>query len=105
MNEEFLETYARESGEFVNNKNVVNTIKKDCSEEFLAGQNHYALFDEWAKDVNGDTVGPYDSAIYTLFKDVSIQYALNAEGYRTLDEAVGVFKALIKNSFPTISVV
>ncbi|MFR6055134.1 MAG: ABC transporter substrate-binding protein [Eubacteriales bacterium] len=105
LNEEFLETYARESGEFVNNKNVVNTIKKDCSEEFLAGQNHYALFDEWAKDVNGDTVGPYDSAIYTLFKDVSIQYALNAEGYRTLDEAVGVFKALIKNSFPTISVV
>lgn len=41
----------------------------------------------------------------TRFKDVSIQYALNAEEYRTLDEAVGVFKALIKNSFPTISVV
>lgn len=104
LNEEFLEKYARESGEFVNNTNVVNTIKQDCSEPFLDGQNHYALFDEWAGDVRGDTVGPYDSAIYTLFKDVSIQYALMSDGYETLGEAVDMFKALIRNSFPTLTV-
>lgn len=80
-------------------------MKETCSEEFLGGQNHYELFDEWAQDVDGSTVGPYDSTISTLMRDVSIQYALHADGYETLDDALEMFKAYLRNTFSKVTVV
>lgn len=105
LNEAFLEEWGSSTGEFVNNVNVVAKIKETCSEPFLGGQNHYAMFEEWVRDVDGSTVGPYDSAISVLLRDVSIQHALQTQGYKTVEEAKNQFRALLRNSFPKITVV
>ena len=42
LDPEFLEWWAKETGDFVSNTKVVDKIKGDFSEPYLGGQNHYA---------------------------------------------------------------
>ena len=67
--DDFLETWARESGDLVSNLAVVNKIKDNFSEPFLGGQNHYAEFFEMAKSIDGKLSQGTDQAIEGIFQE------------------------------------
>jgi len=65
----FLEKWARDKGDLVANLNVVNKIKGDFSEPFLQGQNHYAEFGDYAKNVDGRLTQSTDLEIESIFRE------------------------------------
>jgi len=89
-NDDFLETYARASGDMVSNLNVVNKIKDTFSEPFLGGQNHYAEFAEMAKNVNGKLSQGYDDIIQGHFGDAVAAYV---RGEKSKEDAINDFRA------------
>ncbi len=76
--DDFLERWAKDTGDMVSNMNVVDKIKDTYSEPFLNGQNHYAEFAEMAKSVNGKTVQGTDQAIEGFFGETVASY-INGE--------------------------
>jgi ABC-type glycerol-3-phosphate transport system substrate-binding protein len=72
--ENFLEAWAKETGDLVNNLNVVNKIKDTYSEPYLGGQNHYAEFAEMAKNVNAKLLQGSDEAIEAIFDEAAAAY-------------------------------
>jgi ABC-type glycerol-3-phosphate transport system substrate-binding protein len=72
--EAFLEAWAKETGDLVNNLSVVNKIKDSYSEPFLGGQNHYAEFAEMAKAVNGRLLQGSDEAIEAMYDEAASSY-------------------------------
>jgi len=89
------ERYAKDTGDFVTNTEVVNKIKDSFSEPFLGGQNHYAAFAEIAKNINGKLEQKADSAINDLFREAVSAYI---EGDRTKERALADFKLKAANS-------
>jgi len=61
--DKFLESWAKDTGDYVSNNNVVAKIKDTYSEPFLGGQNHYAAFAQMAASVNGKLIQGTDQAI------------------------------------------
>jgi ABC-type glycerol-3-phosphate transport system substrate-binding protein len=88
----YLETYAKESGDMVDNINVVNKIKGDFSEPFLGGQNHDAVFADLALEVNGKLSQGTDQAIEGLFLETANAY-VNAE--KSKQQVLDDFKAQV----------
>jgi ABC-type glycerol-3-phosphate transport system substrate-binding protein len=88
-NDAMLESYARESGDFVSNMYVVNKIKDTFSEPFLGGQNHYSQFAEMAIHVDGSLAQGTDQAINALFDEALTQY-VNDEKSR--EQAIADFR-------------
>jgi len=86
--EGFLEAWAKDTGDLVNNLNVVNKIKDTYSEPFLGGQNHYAEFAEMAKNVNGRLLQGSDEAIEAMFDEAAASYW---NGEKTKDAAMADF--------------
>jgi multiple sugar transport system substrate-binding protein len=93
-NDEFLEEYAKASGDMVSNLNVVNKIKDTFSEPFLGGQNHYAEFAEMAKGVNGRLTQSYDDVIQGLFGEAVTAYV---EGEKTKEQALSDFRDQVRS--------
>jgi len=91
--EAFLETWAKETGDMVNNLNVVNKIKDSYSEPFLGGQNHYALFTEMAKGVNGKLLQGNDEAIEEIFGEAMTAFV---NGEKTKAKALADFRAQVE---------
>lgn len=96
-NEDFLKRWAEDTGDFVANKNVVNEIKDGFSEDFLQGQNHYALFAEMADDINADIVSGDDLTIGGLLSEQVVAYA---RGEKDKETALADFKQSVINAFP-----
>jgi ABC-type glycerol-3-phosphate transport system substrate-binding protein len=67
--DDFLERYAKDSGDLIDNLAVVDKIKDSYSEPFLDGQNHYAEFAQMAKGVDGKLTQGSDQAIEGLFNE------------------------------------
>ncbi|MDR0637672.1 MAG: ABC transporter substrate-binding protein [Spirochaetaceae bacterium] len=88
----YLETYAKASGDLVDNIKVVDKIKGDFSEPFLGGQNHYAAFAELAKDVNGKLTQGTDQAIEGLFFEATNAYV---NGEKSKEQVIADFKAQV----------
>jgi len=86
--DDFMELYARSSGDLVSNQTVVDRIKGSYAEPFLGGQNHYAEFAEMAKNVNGKLFQGTDQEIEGLFV-----YAVNTFVYegKTMKDALAQF--------------
>ncbi|MCL2137988.1 MAG: ABC transporter substrate-binding protein [Treponema sp.] len=87
--DDFLERYALDSGDLMNNLNVVEKIKDNYAEPFLAGQNHYAEFAEMAKSVDGKLAQGTDQAIEGIFQEEVNAYRF---GEKTKAQALGDFK-------------
>lgn len=85
----FLEAMAKESGDVVSNITVQNKIKKNFSEPFLGGQNHYAQFCKIAKGVDGSLTQGTDLHIEALWTEAVTAYQL---GEKTKAEALADFK-------------
>jgi ABC-type glycerol-3-phosphate transport system substrate-binding protein len=94
--ETFLEAWAKETGDMVNNLNVVNKIKDSYSEPYLGGQNHYAEFAEMAKAVNGRLLQGSDEAIEAMFDEAAASFW---NGEKTKAQALAAFRAQAEAQF------
>lgn len=100
-NEDFLKTWALDTGDFLANKKVVNEIKDDFKEEFLNGQNHYAIFADLVEGINADHLTGSDGFIQdTLVEEIDAY----GKGEKDKDKAIADFKMNVKNAYPDLMV-
>lgn len=99
LNEEFLTTYDKESGDFLANVNVVENVKDTYADEFLAGQNQYAMFAEMAKGIDATTMTGSDLDIDDLFDEQLIAYT---KGEKNKEDALESFTSSVKDAFPNL---
>jgi maltose-binding protein MalE len=101
LNADFMTYWAEETGDFLSNVDVVDSIVNDFSESFLAGQNHYKYFQSQASIVNGNTLTEYDQDINSFFGNRLADY-LN--GATTYDEMIELFKQDVQDAYPELEV-
>ena len=104
MSEDFLYTYAKDSGDFVGSNAVVNKILEEggTPNPFLGGQDHYAIFAQAANLANGAIMTEYDEKMNSLWGDfVTTPYA---RGEKDLDTCIADFKAQVTAQFPELVV-
>ena len=102
MSEEFLYTYAKDSGDFVGSNAVVDKILAEggTPNPFLGGQDHYAIFAEAANLANGSIMTDYDEKMNSLWSDfVTTPYS---KGEKDLDTAIADFKEQVAAQFPEL---
>ncbi len=97
----FLESWAKETGDFVANLDVVRKIKDDFAEPFLGGQNHYNYFFEESKKIDVSYIGPWDFQIQNAFGD---QVGLYANGEKELDKAIDDFYIALSDILPDVKI-
>jgi ABC-type glycerol-3-phosphate transport system substrate-binding protein len=93
--DEFLTKWAKDTGDMVSNKNVVNAIKDTYSEPYLGGQNHYAEFASMAVNIDGKLIQGSDQAIEALFNEAVTAYV---NGEKTKEQALEAFKEQVKST-------
>jgi len=93
--DEFLEAWAKDTGDVVSNLNVMNKIKDDFSEAFLGGQNHYAPFVQMAMSVDGKLTQGTDQAIEGLFQEEATAYV---NGEKSKAQALADFRAQVQTT-------
>ena len=91
----FLESWAKNTGDVVSNKNVVDKIKDSYADPYLAGQNHYSAFAEMAKSVNGKLSQGTDQAIESIFSEETAAYV---NGEKTKQQALDDFKVQVSST-------
>lgn len=91
----FLESWAKDTGDVVSNKNVVDKIKDSYADPYLAGQNHYSAFAEMAKSVNGKLSQGTDQAIESIFAEETAAYV---NGEKTKQQALDDFKVQVSST-------
>jgi len=94
--EGFLEAWAKDTGDLVNNLKVVDRIKDNYSEPYLGGQNHYAEFAEMAKHVNARLLQGSDEAIEAMFDEAVTSFV---NGEKTKAQALADFRAQAEAQF------
>ena len=85
----FLERYAIETGDLVTSIPAIEKIQNDFREQFLGGQNHYAVFSRIAGNVNGKLVQKTDEVIEYFFHDAVNSYVY---GEKTKAQALAIFR-------------
>ena len=93
-NDNFLEAWANDTGDFVSNMRVVDRIKNDFREPFLGGQNHYAAFAEMAPGVDGRLTQGTDDVIQALFGEAVTAYV---NGEKTKEVALRDFRQQVQS--------
>ena len=104
LDDDFLYTYAKDSGDFVGSKAVVDKIVAEggTPNPFLGGQDHYGMFAEAAVIASGKTWTEYDETMDSLWNDeVTLPYI---RGEKSLDDALAGFKAAVSARFAGIEV-
>lgn len=91
----FLESWAKDTGDVVSNKNVVEKIKDSYADAYLAGQNHYSAFAKMAESVNGKLSQGTDQAIESIFSEETAAYV---NGEKTKQQALDDFKAQVSST-------
>ena len=102
-NDEYLETYGKKSGDFINNINVIEKFAAcdDGNSEFLGGQNSYAMYKEMIPYINGKLVTDYDETINSKWDNAMDLYIT---GEMSKDEALEFFKSEVQSAYPEIEV-
>lgn len=104
LDEDFLYTYAKDSGDFVGSQAVVDKIVAEggTPNPFLGGQDHYGIFAAAASLANGSIMTDYDEKMNDLWdKNVSTPYS---KGEKDLDECIAEFKNAVSAQFPDLVV-
>jgi len=96
----FLQQYAVNTGDLITSTTVLNKIRNGFSEPFLAGQNHYAEFADYAKTVNGKLVQATDSFIETTFQE---QVTAFIDGEKSKSQALADFRSQVNTQLQTVS--
>jgi ABC-type glycerol-3-phosphate transport system substrate-binding protein len=89
----FLEKYAKASGDIVSSITVQNKIMNSFRERFLGNQNHYYLFSQMSRQVNGRLVQSTDEQIDAIFIDLVGGYAWQG---RTKEDVLNDFRARVR---------
>ncbi|MDQ8407256.1 ABC transporter substrate-binding protein [Enterococcus faecium] len=99
---EFLEQWAKDTGDFVSNERVVEAIKSSYQEDFLGGQNHYNEFSEMVQSINAKILTEYDQTIETLFIDHCL--TPYSKGETDKESAIQNFKDAVANAYPDLEI-
>lgn len=104
LDEEFLYSYAKDSGDFVSNNTVVDKIVAEggTPNPFLGGQDHYSIFATAANLANGSIMTDYDETINNLWDGQAVQPYIKGE--KDLETAIADFKAEVAAAFTNITV-
>ena len=89
-NDEFNMNVAATTGEIVGNLNVQKQVKKLFSSPYLAGQNHYELFCDVSKKINGSLAQATDMWIESMFLEALEDYV---HGKKTKKQALNDFRS------------
>ncbi|MFO8069687.1 MAG: ABC transporter substrate-binding protein [Alkalibacterium sp.] len=101
-NEDFMTTWASDTGDVVSNENVVEEVRGDYEEEFLGGQNHYDAFADAIPNIDGSIITEFDQGIAGAFDDLAL--TPYSKGEVTQEEAIEAFKLEVQNLYPDIQV-
>jgi multiple sugar transport system substrate-binding protein len=102
-NKDFLSSYAKAKGDFVNNMDVIKEIAtSDAGKvEFLGGQNAYKTYSEMLSIITGKLVTNYDETIQNKWDD---NMKLYVNGQKTKEQMLEQFKKDVKTAFPELNV-
>jgi hypothetical protein len=92
-NDRFAEQWAKDTGDMVNNLNVIDRIKMNFSEPFLGGQFHYAAFAAIAGNISGRLKQTSDDIIELLFREALEAYI---NGEKTKARALADFRQQVE---------
>ena len=100
---EILNKIATEKGDFVNSKTVIEDLAKNYEgNDFLGGQNHYALLSDSAAGLSLKIASPYDQGIIEGMQAAFKDYF---DGNADMDKAKANFEKTIKEKYPEIETV
>lgn len=99
---DIMKQMSLDNNTFVNNSVAMTEIANDpnCGSDFLAGQNHIALFNEVAPTLDLTNLCPYDQGC-TL--DMIYSFADYYTGNISLEDAKKAFETAIKERYPNIT--
>ncbi|WP_368645159.1 ABC transporter substrate-binding protein [Alkalibacterium putridalgicola] len=100
--EDFMRTWAEETGDVVSHEGVVEEVRGDYEEEFLGGQNHYDAFADAIPAIDGSIITEYDQTISGAFDDLAL--TPYSKGEVTQEEAIEAFKLEVQNLYPNLQV-
>lgn len=102
--ETYLKNWAKEHGDFMNNKQYMQDLVSDPSanNDFLGGQNPYSIFIAQAEKINGETITRYDSELNGYIETWAVNYAQGIQP--SISEAINQFKQMVKASGLSIKV-
>jgi multiple sugar transport system substrate-binding protein len=95
------ELWAKDTGDFISSRSVINQIKGSFADPQLGGQNHYEFFAREALKIDGRLLAKYDLDIRNFLMGAVHEYA---SGRMSKDEALEQFKENVKNAFPDVAV-
>ncbi len=98
LDHDTLKWYARETGDFINNKTVVKQIKHEFSSEYLNGQSYYDFFAEETPKVRAAYFKAYELDIRNMLMSAINYYV---EGDKNKEQAVRDWKREVEESFGT----
>ncbi len=101
-NKEIMKKMSIDRNTFVNNVDAMSEIAADpkTGSDFLNGQNHIALFNEVAQNINLKNLGIYDQGC-TL--DIIYSFSDYFLGNSTLDDAKAAFEKAIEERYPNLT--
>jgi len=100
--EDFMRTWAEDTGDVVSHEGVVEEVRGDYEEEFLGGQNHYDAFADAIPHIDGSIITEYDQSISGAFDDLAL--TPYSKGEVTQEEAIEAFKLEVQNLYPNLQV-
>lgn len=100
--EDFLKSWAEDTGDFVGNQSVVNAMKGSQTEEFLGGQSSYSAFSDMSQNINASILTAYDQTIESLFLDNAL--TPYSKGEVDLKTAIKNFKNSVADAYPDLEV-
>ncbi len=100
---DILKKIATEKGDFVNSQSVIADLAANYEgNDFLGGQNHYALLSDAAANLSLDIASPYDQGVIEKMQAAMKDYF---DGNADLDKAKANFETSIKEIYPEIKTV
>ena len=100
---EILNKIATEKGDFVNSKSVIADLAENYEgNDFLGGQNHYALLSDSAANLSLKIASAYDQGIIETMQGSMKDYF---DGNADLEKAKANFETAIKEKYPNLETV
>ena len=101
LNKDFGMWWAKETGDFPANRQIINELKDTVSDPYLSGQNTFEFFLEEAQKIRGDLVTKYDTQLNSAFDRALWEHL---EGRMTKAEALQFLKDEVKTAYPDLTV-
>ena len=100
---EILKKIATEKGDFVNSQSVIADLAENYEgNDFLGGQNHYALLSDSAANLSLKIASAYDQGIIETMQSAMKDYY---DGNADLEKAKANFETAIKEKYPNLETV